>query len=164
MAEWIIVEDGNIVDKQNFLPEAWRNISNFNAITDEEYLNSLGWYRTVKNKPQYNEAIQYLEESNVEFIDGVATQNYVIKEKTNEEPEDPQKIIFDREWNNVREKRDQLMSEFEWRYFRYERQTRLNLQVSDQLENLDKYMQDLADITKQGDPFNIIWPEYNKNI
>jgi hypothetical protein len=52
------------------------------------------------------------------------------------------------------------MRDFEWRYTRYHRQIRLGLPTTDSLENLDNYMQALADITNQEDLSNIIWPEY----
>lgn len=61
-------------------------------------------------------------------------------------------------WAEIRKQRDTLMKDFEWRYDRYNRETRLNLTPSDKIEDIDNYMQALADITKQPDPFNIIWP------
>jgi hypothetical protein len=60
----------------------------------------------------------------------------------------------------VRQKRDELMKEFEWRYTRYERQVRLNLPTTDDLQNMDNYMQALADITSQEDLANVVWPMY----
>jgi hypothetical protein len=60
----------------------------------------------------------------------------------------------------IRIVRDEKMRDFEWRYTRYHRQIRLGLPTTDSLENLDNYMQALADITNQEDLSNIIWPEY----
>jgi Phage tail assembly chaperone protein len=74
-------------------------------------------------------------------------------------------LVFDKsesdlnqEWSKVREIRDQKIKEIEWRYNRYYRHQRLGLTQIDSLENLDAYIQALADITKQENPYNIIWP------
>ena len=62
------------------------------------------------------------------------------------------------EWKAVREKRDTLLKEVDWRVLRYESQKRLELETTDSIENLDRYAQELRDITKQTDPANIEWP------
>lgn len=61
-------------------------------------------------------------------------------------------------FDEIRIIRDELMSKFDWRYQRYNRETRLGLPTSDSIEKLDEYMQELADITTAPDPFNITWP------
>lgn len=60
--------------------------------------------------------------------------------------------------NLVRQMRDQKMKDFDWRYLRYDREIRLGLQPSDDIQKLDEYMQALADITKQDNPFSVQWP------
>ncbi len=60
--------------------------------------------------------------------------------------------------NNVRGLRDQKMKDFDWRYLRYDRETRLGLPTTDDIQLLDQYMQALADITQQENPFNVQWP------
>jgi hypothetical protein len=74
-------------------------------------------------------------------------------------------LVFDKsiadveqDWNDIRKTRDQKIKEIEWRYNRYYRHQRLGLTQIDSLENLDAYIQALADITKQENPYNIIWP------
>ena len=54
--------------------------------------------------------------------------------------------------------RDQLMRDNDWRYLRYQRQTRAGITPTDDLIKLDQYMQALADVTAQQDPYNIVWP------
>lgn len=61
-------------------------------------------------------------------------------------------------WSQVRKTRDTLMSEFEWRISRYHREVSLGITPKDNVEDLHKYMQDLADITNQTDPFLITYP------
>lgn len=61
-------------------------------------------------------------------------------------------------WELVREKRDKLMNEFEWRISRYHRELDLGVTPQDNLQLLHQYMQDLADITNQPDPYLITYP------
>jgi hypothetical protein len=64
----------------------------------------------------------------------------------------------DRAWDAIRNVRDSKIAEVEWRYNRFYRNERLSLPQVDSIELLDTYMQELADITKQPDPANIVWP------
>lgn len=59
----------------------------------------------------------------------------------------------------VKAKRDQAISNMDWRYVRYSRETRLGIVPHDDIAKLDAYVQELADITKQpGYPENVTWP------
>ena len=90
----------------------------------------------------------------VELVD------WVVTDKTPTELEQERQKAIANQWNAIREQRDQLMKEFDWRYNRYAREVRLGLTPSDDIAAMDNYMQDLADITNQSDPFNITWPTY----
>jgi len=59
----------------------------------------------------------------------------------------------------VRKTRDSLIAAVQWRYERNARETRLSLKPTDSIAVLDKYVQDLADVTKQkGFPEKVKWP------
>jgi hypothetical protein len=62
-------------------------------------------------------------------------------------------------WDEIRKKRNELMAAIDWRVARYNRQVRLNLTPTDNITVLDTYMQTLADITNQPDPYFITFPE-----
>lgn len=62
-------------------------------------------------------------------------------------------------WATIRENRDNRIAEVEWRYNRYYRNERLGRPQEDSIADLDNYVQALADITKQENPFEIVWPE-----
>lgn len=66
--------------------------------------------------------------------------------------------VLDPIWDNLRTIRDLKIAEVEWRYSRFARNARLQLEQVDTLEALDTYVQALADITKQADPYHLIWP------
>jgi len=59
----------------------------------------------------------------------------------------------------ARSKRDSLLAGISWRYERYERETRLTMTPTDNIETLDTYAQALADLPEQeGFPTTINWP------
>ena len=161
MANWAIVKDSIVTNTYEYLPGYWNNISNFDAIIDLDYLKSLGWYPVNKiSTIPYNPLFEFVESSTFEFRNDQVNEHFTIKQIPITPP-DLQKIAD--QWNIIRPERDTLMANFEWRYTRYNRQVRLNIQPTDLIGELDKYMQDLADITTQSDPFNIVWPIYNNN-
>ena len=61
-------------------------------------------------------------------------------------------------WAVIRNNRDQRIAEVEWRYNRYHRNERLGLPQQDSIADLDNYVQALADITNQENPFELTWP------
>ncbi len=62
------------------------------------------------------------------------------------------------QWQAVRNRRDGLMQAFSWRIDRWHRNDRLGRFQPDTIASLDAYMQALADLTLQRDPFRIDWP------
>lgn len=164
MIGYAYVNGNKIEDVRESLPLNWRNISNFFIHANNfDYLNQLGWYKVIEEIPTYNSQTQkldnwrYILENNVvkkipEVID--------IPQPTDQELAQRQLQITADKWQELRAQRDELMRNFEWRYSRYNRQLRLGLTTTDKLEDLDIYMQALADITQQQDPFRIVWPEY----
>lgn len=80
--------------------------------------------------------------------------NWNIRDKTEQELE----LELDRKWQDVRTQRDYILSLLDWRFLRYQSQTRLNITLTDNIEILDTYAQALRDITLQSDPYNIMWP------
>lgn len=70
---------------------------------------------------------------------------------------DQQKL--DRTWASIRELRDGTISSVQWRIDRYLSEVRQGIPPKDNIQALDTYIQALRDITKQSDPYNIVWPE-----
>ena len=88
-------------------------------------------------------------------VDGVYVRSYELV------PVPPTDIDgrVSKRWEKVRARRADLMDQFEWRIQRYHRQVRLGQTPTDNIAVLDAYMQALADITTQPDPFQITWPQ-----
>lgn len=168
MANYAYVENENIVGVYDNLPKNWKNYSNFSSLeSDLDYLNSIGWYKIVDNTPQYDPASQKVDNPTYHF-DGTNAYKTLEVIDLIIEPTENSPVTFDEQqriqekWQDIRFVRDSIMKEFEWRYTRYERQSRLGLPTSDMIESLDLYMQELADITLQEDPFNIQWPVFEE--
>lgn len=120
------------------------------TFTEEEIIDA--GYIAVDDPPELleNQSLQW------DYVNAQWTVNTL----TQEEIDANEQSKINIQWNNIRIQRDQLMRNFEWRYNRYDRETRLGLTPTDTLSELDSYMQSLADITNQEDPFNIVWPNY----
>lgn len=69
-------------------------------------------------------------------------------------------IPLEEKANQIRHQRNLLMNQFMWRIYRYQRESRLGVPLSDDIRLLDEYMQKLADISKQETfPRFVEWPE-----
>jgi hypothetical protein len=68
-------------------------------------------------------------------------------------------------WVEVREKRDIIISEVEWRILRFQSEVRMGLEPTDDIQQLDTYIQALRDITKHSDnPLEITWPALDLSL
>lgn len=164
MANYAYVENEQILGIYDDWPQNWKNISNFQVFANDypDQLNSIGWYILQKITPQYDPETQKLGDYFHYYENNAVYESRHVVEL----PPPPPPIPIpepdpDAEWVVVRNTRDRLMAEFDWRYLRYDRQVRLNVTPTDDLNAMDLYMQALADITLQTDPFNIIWPTYD---
>ena len=77
-----------------------------------------------------------------------------VRDKTEQELE----LELERKWQDIRNQRDHMLTLLDWRFHRYQSQTRLGITPTDNIESLDTYAQALRDITLQSDPHNIVWP------
>jgi hypothetical protein len=92
--------------------------------------------------------------ADVELVDG----KYKRKYESVDVPTYMFKNRLSRRWNVVRLERQRRMNAVEWRICRWNREMRLGLTPTDDIKKLDTYMQALAEVTKQDDPFLIVWP------
>lgn len=174
MANFAYTENNEIVEVFDELPRNWGRYSNFHVLeNDEAFLNSIGWYILEKITPNFDPTTHKLGAYKYVLEDGTAYETRdlvrlppkpIVIEKTAEElaeEREAQRLtaIADK-WAEVRATRDELMRNNDWRYTRYEREVRLEISpTTDDITVLDTYMQALANITDQEDPFNITWPE-----
>jgi hypothetical protein len=177
MANYAYTENNEVVEVYDYIPKNWKNYSNFFVLeNDTDFLNSIGWYKIVFKQLDYNpeeeklgKIIYYLNEEEKivyetrEVID-LTEEEKAKKTKTDYELQkeaEIENIRIEKQWNLVRINRDKLMKDNDWRYSRHQRELRLGLVPTENLEDIDNYMQELANITTQEDPFMIFWPNIN---
>lgn len=155
MANYAHVEDNIIQGLYDFPPQNWKSISNFNLLDDDE-LAKFGFVKIVKSETMedfdplndYVHPPTYMISENGSVVETVKKQRKIDLEDL--------KIM---QWQHVRVIRDTMIDDVQWLYDRYHRETRLGHSHKVEIEVIDNYVQQLADITRQQDPFNIQWPE-----
>lgn len=61
MAEWVLVENNQILEYHDLLPKSWKNHSGLNLSADNlDFLKSLGWYKVNKSDVVYDPAFTRL--------------------------------------------------------------------------------------------------------
>lgn len=166
MTKYAFIENNNIVSIHDVLPTNWRNVSNFNVLTDqEEYLNTLGWYSIIKDTTPFNEETHYIAGVSYQYLNNQVVEiNSILARPVPQPPTDEEIArMLEEKWNEVRVVRDQKMKEFEWRYVRYERERRMGIPTTDDIIKMDLYMKQLADIPNVlASPDNIVWPVWDE--
>lgn len=77
MATWAYIENGEIKDYCDALPDNWKNISNFFALSTEiELLKTLGWYFVIHPQYTYNSSTQKLDNRRFVIGEGTVTEEW----------------------------------------------------------------------------------------
>lgn len=131
------------------------------ALLTNQILEPLGFAIVAPGKPQdfpvqTKDLMVYI--SSIEKIDNVWKRTYSLKPV----PEADKAARTERKWKEVREKRAKLMLDFDWRILRNNREVALGIPTTDNITALHTYMQALATITDQPDPFLIQYPVFEQ--
>lgn len=184
MAKFGYIENDKVKFTVDALPLNWDRYSNFNAFeNDIEFLNSVGWYQVEMGvQEEYDPFTQGLGEFQysldgnvlkqtqkvVNLVSYDADQQTVVRggsggalteEQIQAHIQAENERIVAEKWTEVRNLRDRIMADNDWRYDRYNREVRLELTPTESIEDIDTFMQALANITNQDDPFSIVWPD-----
>ena len=114
------------------------------TFTESELLDT-GWV-AVSDPPQYNSQTHKLIWTGTVWNVSPFTENELIQLKYEK-------------WKEIRRQRDEKIKEIEWRITRNLSEQRLEITTTELIEPIDTYIQQLRDITKQSDPFNVTWPK-----
>lgn len=118
----------------------------FPADIPNETLGEFGVFG-VTQSPKPNDYTKNISEGTPILINSIYHQNWVQIDASNSEKE----LRLEIKWSDIRELRNQLLSECDW------------TQLTDVSETIrttyQSYRQNLRDITNQSDPFSIVWPE-----
>lgn len=150
--------DGQVRGVYDLIPRYWNGITNFDVqcSDNEEFMNQNGFVRIIRDVTPYDPETHRMSD----FPTYTVSDNQVYEHREITAHPIPEPPSQEQLLEEIRAQRDQLMRDFEWRYVRHARQTRLGLPTTDNIADLDAYMQALADITDQPDLTNIVWPTY----
>jgi len=144
MANYVLVENNQIVEFHDLLPRTWRHVSGLHLLKDnEEMLNQNGWYIVRKVEIPYNNQIQYLDGYDYSIDDNQVFEIPIIKDIIfNNEPNLQEEVRFNIELSNIRNKRDQLLRESDWTQMADVQQ----LRSQEWKDNWANYRQELRDV------------------
>ena len=114
MANFAFVENNEIIERHDLLPQAWRNVSGLHILKDnEETLNSLGWYTVTKVFTNYNTNLQYIDGYTYTFENNKVYETPILKDIT-PPIEKTQEELFNIALKELRITRDRLLVESDW--------------------------------------------------
>lgn len=117
MANFVLIENNEIVEYHDLLPKTWKNVSGLSlAKDDDEFLNSLGWYKVSKVELYPIEGMQYIDGYSYTFEDNKVYETPIIKNSAipDPEPEKTPEELFEIALTELRIKRDNLLIESDW--------------------------------------------------
>ncbi len=124
------------------------NIS-FPTTISDSLLETFGMYNVqLKNSGYDNDDTKDVVEITPTLSGSVYVQTYQVTDADSETIEKGKEI----KWSEVRDSRNQLLSESDWTQFQDSPIT------GSSLNDWQTYRQSLRDITSQSDPYNITWP------
>jgi hypothetical protein len=160
MAEWAYVENNEIVELHDLLPISWRNISGLrNAADNIEFLNSVGWYRVVKDHQSFDDTQYKIAGYNHIFNNNIVTETLNIISTEVASFESLKRTFM----YELRIKRDGLLTNSDVTQLA-DQQAKLSEELKYKWE---KYRQDLRDLPQQYmnseivSLSDVVWPDLN---
>jgi Phage tail assembly chaperone protein len=159
MSQYVVVENGQITERYDAIPENWRNISKFVSMTDAERA-SFG-FLPVKQSNVDDNPVRYRVVSNDVQLDGNGQPyvNRVVEQIMSDQQY--QEYLFNEALSILRNKRDGLLFASDWTMA----QDLVQLKGAEWLSAWSTYRQQLRDLTdtyKNGqtifDPNNVVFP------
>jgi hypothetical protein len=162
MAEWVYVENNEIMEYYGDLPANWRHISGLSlSKNDLPFLKSLGWYPVTKESEIYDSSTQKLVGYNYTIRDADVLETPDIVDIPLEELT-PTTEYRDNCLAVIRLNREKLLKECDW--------TQLpdvqNTKSAEWIQSWASYRQQLRDLPQtaiETDNFNVEWPVAPEN-
>lgn len=74
------VKDNEIIEIHHFVPKNWKNVSNFNNLSDDELL-LFGWQKIIDESIEYDELNYEIYNTEFQIKDGIVYRVSIIREK-----------------------------------------------------------------------------------
>ena len=162
MAEWVVVENNEITEYYDNVPNNWRNISGLALSKDDAaFMHSAGWYPVEKVLVEYNQNTQHITGHTYE-IDQTSVREIPVIESLPEVSIDQKRYNF---LSQLRSKRDQLLKDCDWTQTA-DVQATMTSDVNQKWTTYRAALRDLPGVyssTEEFDFSKIIWPTINVN-
>lgn len=118
MANWALVEDGEIKELHDLLPANWRSVSGLRlAVDDPEFLKTLGWISITKNHQDYDRSLYRESGVNHELLGDQVLETLVLTEKEQPPPPPPPPSFEETKagfMRDLRQERNLRLSQSDW--------------------------------------------------
>lgn len=145
--KYCLIKDNQIVKGPEDLPKNTENVSNF-YLLDDAILKTYGWlpYRLIDNKGINQKFVS----SNIEIFENEVVETKTYRDLTQQEIDEKERLILEKKWNQVRQKRNNLLKNCDW--------TQLNDSPVDKVI-WSNYRETLRNIPQDfSDPDSVVWP------
>lgn len=158
MAEWVYVENNQIIEYHGALPKSWRNISGLDKAS-VDYLKTIGWFKVEKNHPSFDPETQKSEGYSYQIFSDHVLETLEIVSLTQEEINVRDQNRTEQFNSYLREERNRRLLESDW--------TQLidvqNIRSQQWKDSWVEYRQELRDLPSlyQGNNYDtsiIVWP------
>lgn len=160
MANYVYIEDGNIVEYHDLLPQSWRHISGLHLLSPMERIN-YGWYPVVNIDDSHDMETSYIAGYTYEIFDDHVVQTPQIINFSDEElavRQEQKKIYF---FTQLRMERNHKLQQCDWTQLLDIQKTK-SVEWITAWETYRQVLRDLPEVYKNTTNFNfnsITWPE-----
>jgi len=114
MANWVHIENNEVAEQHDLLPQNWKNISGLNlAVNDLPFLKSVGWYPVTKQHELYDESTHYVSGYNYEIRENDVLETITLIEREAV----PEEEFFNKKYRfieELRSRRNKLLIDSDW--------------------------------------------------
>lgn len=150
MQKYCYIENGEIVQINQDLPNVWKNVSNFYLLPDE-IVKTYGWLPLVvenENKPVFVSSSYIIEED-------VVREVIVTRDKTEQEIEEETARELEMGWYQVRNQRDEKLKQSDL----FVLIDKWELLTEERKQEIRVYRQALRDVPQNFEtPESVVWP------
>lgn len=115
MANWVYIENGEIVEYHDLLPKNWRHVSGLNmSANDLNFLKSLGWYKVIQNHELYDNNVYKLLGYNYTIEEDYVIETSNLELITQEEKDQAAQRNKNNFLTSLREQRNSLLASSDW--------------------------------------------------
>lgn len=157
MANWVHVENNEIVGRYDLLPKSWRNVSGLDLAKDDlPFLKSLGWYPVTKQEEDFDSETHQINGYDYQLREDDALEIPIIVEK----PPVDLVELKNQFMEVLRQERNLKLNETDWTQL-VDVQNIFDEQTKNNWINYRQALRDLPQIYENNDVVDmneVIWP------